>query len=116
MDNNLELQREDFNNNLNKTLHTMTAHLHRYGSELGRLADIVDHVGQEAAELYDYTGNGSREGALRARLRQRTVLAMAQIRSQLQDVNVFRQELEHKTQNILALVCSSTFSFMSQYY
>ncbi|KAJ9620743.1 hypothetical protein H2204_012153 [Knufia peltigerae] len=104
MDNNLESQREDFNNNLNKTLHTMTAHLHRYGSELGRLADIFDHVGQEVVELYDHTGKGTRDDALQARLRQHTVLAMAQTRSQLQDINVFRQELEHKTQNILALL------------
>jgi hypothetical protein len=101
---NLGRQGEDFNNNLNKTLHTMTAHLHRYGSELGRFADIVEHVKQQYEDFYSNTrrDEATASGPLS---KQRTISAITQIKSQLQDVDTFRQELGHKTQNILALVC-----------
>lgn len=99
----LNRQGEDFNNNLNKILHAMAAHLHRYGSELGRFADIVDHIEKQFKEmgLQSDTEND---------VQCRTSSAIEQVKSQLKDINTFRQELEYKTQNILALVSHSVIS------
>ena len=105
---NLGQQGEDFNNSLNKTLHIMTAHLHRYGYELGRFADIVEHVKRQYEEFCSHT---RRDGAVAlGTLSNQLILSVInQLNSQLQDVDAFRQELEHKTQNILALVCRRQF-------
>lgn len=107
---NLSRQGEDFNQTLNKTLHTMAAHLHRYGSELGTIADIVDHV-EKRFEETTVLASSSEDDALNdtgdiipRRGRQRTRSPIDQVRSQLKDIDTFRQELERKTQNILALV------------
>jgi hypothetical protein len=100
---NSNLQTEDFNNVLNKALHTMTAHLHRYGSELERLADIVGHVKWQHQGFFANRSDKGAHPTIGAET-QRMQLGMIQISSQLEAVNSFRQELEDKTKNILALV------------
>jgi predicted nucleic acid-binding Zn-ribbon protein len=100
---NSNLQTEDFNNVLNKALHTMTAHLHRYGSELERLADIVEHVKWQHQGFFANRSDKDAHPTVEAET-QRTQLGIIQISSQLEAVNSFRQELEDKTKNILALV------------
>jgi hypothetical protein len=92
---NLHLPTPDFNNEINKALHTMTAHLHRYGSELGWLEDIVADIAQQHETFFRYARKTQPE---------RTKFGLAQVASHLAAISSIRQELESKTKNILALV------------
>lgn len=91
----LRLVTPDFNNETNKALHTMTAHLHRYGSELGWLEDIVSDIAEQHNAYFR---------AVRATPPNRTSFGIAQVASHLSAISSVRQELENKTKNILALV------------
>lgn len=75
----------------------MASHLHRYGSELARLEDIVDdlskHLGKSAAD------NISTESPA-----NHAQLGFEQVKSQLKAVIAFRHELESRTNNTLNLV------------
>jgi hypothetical protein len=80
----------------------MAAHLHRYGSELGWFEDIVSDLSVYHNEFFSvYHGQTEEAG-------QRLSAGFVHIAAQLKAVNTFRQELQHKTQNILALVSSSS--------
>jgi hypothetical protein len=92
---NLHLLTPDFNNETSKALHTMTAHLHRYGSELGWLEDIVSDIAQHRETYFR---------SIRATEPERMTFGIAQIASQLGAISSVRQELENKTKNILALL------------
>lgn len=81
----------------------MTAHLHRYGSELERLADIVGHV-ERQHETFFANRSGKNTGPTLEAQTQRTKLGIIQLSSQLEAVSSFRRELEDKTRNILALL------------
>lgn len=91
-----ESSTEDLNTQISRALHTMAAHLHRYGSELGWFEDIVSDISAHHEKFFQDVGNEAAG--------QRLSVGLVQIASQLKSVNTFRQELQHKTQNILALV------------
>lgn len=95
----------DLNMEISKALHTMTAHLHRYGSELGWFEDIVADI----LDHHEYfLGNQVNVGVNQNKFTgERISLGIVQVASHLKAVNSFRRELENKTQNILALVCDS---------
>lgn len=94
-----------FNNEINKALHCMVAHLHRYGSELESLGDALDHVQQQHAEFFKM--EPPRVNGIPAYLpSERVTICLAQIKSQIQSAKVLRQELESKVGNILNLVSS----------
>jgi hypothetical protein len=80
----------------------MAAHLHRYGSELGWFEDIVSDISKHHEQFFKDVP--SKSGDTRTLAGQRLSIGLVQIASQLKAVNTFRQELQHKTQNILALV------------
>jgi hypothetical protein len=90
------------NTEINKALHTMTAHLHRYGSELGWLGDIVADISQHHTSYHKYLVTHGAKADDSAG--ERISLGLLQVTSQLNAVTSFRQELENKTRNILALV------------
>lgn len=91
----------------------MTAHLHRYGSELERLADIVGHV-ERQHETFFANRSGKNTGPTLEAQTQRTKLGIIQLSSQLEAVSSFRRELEDKTRNILALVVSGSIYVVAQ--
>jgi hypothetical protein len=97
----------DLNTELSKALHTMTAHLHRYGSELGWFEDIVADISYHHESLFkDQISHGVN---LKDSAGERISLGIVQVASQLKAVNSFRRELESKTRNILALVGHSCY-------
>ena len=84
----------------------MAAHLHRYGSELGWFEDIVADLSVHHDRFFETQPGQTDETGTRAG--QRLSIGLVHIAAQLKAVNTFRQELQHKTQNILALVSSSS--------
>jgi hypothetical protein len=93
------------NNEINKALHCMVAHLHRYGSELESLGDALDHVQQQHAELFKM--EPTRVNGVPAYLpSKRVTICLAQVNSQVQSAKVLRRELESKVGNFLNLVSS----------
>src|SRR5947207_8285550 len=92
----------DFTNEINKALHTMAAHLHRYGSELGGLERTV----QDIRDCCERFRSLQPPNALQTDCdtQENSTLSFSQVISQLRAMNSFRRELEHKTTNILALV------------
>src|SRR5689334_7830744 len=98
------------NNEMNKALHTMTAHLHRYGSELGWLEDTNKDISHHR-EIFIAALKARKVDPEHVNGLRRITFALQQITSQLRAVSSRRQELERKTQNILALVrCRCLFS------
>jgi len=91
----------DLNTEMNRELHIMTAHLHRYGSELGWFEDIVADISTYHKRFFLGQLDDIKELESAG---QRLSVGIAQVASQLKAVNCFRQELENKTRNILALV------------
>lgn len=87
-----------FHEELNKALHAMAAHLHRYGSELKSLHETLPDI-----EAYHESVNslGVPSDVFQS---QRAKNGLRQIASQLQPVRHFEAELEKKLQNILALL------------
>jgi hypothetical protein len=82
-----------FHEELNKALHAMAAHLHRYLSELKSLEETLSDIGG----YYESTGlQGPQNPTIEN--------SIWQIASQLQPIKHFASELEKKLQNILALV------------
>jgi hypothetical protein len=94
------------NTEINKALHTMTAHLHRYGSELGWLQDIVSDISAHHASYHE--DRTAHREVVKISAGGRVSLGLRQVGSQLKAVTSFRQELENKTRNILALVSLPT--------
>jgi len=85
---------------MNKALHAMAAHLHRYASELSSISSTVSHISMHHAYVYSKRSLTSRNETEFDKLEQN----LNQILSQLQAVQNFEGELEKKIQNILALV------------
>ena len=82
---------------LNRALHSIAAHLHRYRSELNSLEATITSVSQQLTELHhihESTNDANR----------RLVHGFDQTASQVRSTNDFCQELEKKLGNILALV------------
>lgn len=85
---------------VNRALHSIAAHLHRYGSELTSTQDSLTDI-----STY-HEGFKKSRPAERQESFQRVSLCFDQIASQVKQVKAFLQELEVKLQNILALVWS----------
>lgn len=87
---------------INKGLHSIAAHLHRYQSELQSLEGIVTdlsshHDYMECSEGSEGDSGGSENGTR----------GFSQVLSQIEACHDFATELEKKAQNILALVSPS---------
>jgi len=83
-------------NMINRALHSIAAHLHRYGTELGATQNILkDLMAAHAQYQSTCINDESFSGA---------TTAFKFVESQLNETCVFLQELEVKLQNILALV------------
>lgn len=94
-----------FNNEINKALHCMVAHLHRYGSELESLDDALNHIQKQHTDFF--ATEPARINGVPAYLpSERVALCLEQIKSQVQSAKVLRRELESKVGNILNLVSS----------
>jgi nitrate/nitrite-specific signal transduction histidine kinase len=80
----------------------MAAHLHRYGTELSRFEDIT----MELESLYDKLkpAVGGKTEPSEDKYRIDTLNEISQLLSQTRAIKYFRNELEKKIQNILALV------------
>jgi uncharacterized phage infection (PIP) family protein YhgE len=87
-----------FHEKLNKALHAMAAHLHRYASELNSLVEILSDIENYHKTIHALDIDHDVFQA------QRVENGLRQIASQLQPVKDFEAELEKKLQNILALV------------
>jgi hypothetical protein len=84
---------------LNRALHSIAAHLHRYRSELNSLEASIAYVGHQLTEMrhiHNETDHANR----------RVIHGLEQTASQIKATNDFSLELEKKLNNILALVCS----------
>jgi hypothetical protein len=99
-----EAMASNLNNDVNKALHTMTAHLHRYGSELGWLEDIVKDIIRHRRTFIATLKECGVDPIKQLDDLPRISFALEQITSQLRTVSSRRRELERKTQNILALM------------
>ncbi|RYP11601.1 hypothetical protein DL766_010026 [Monosporascus sp. MC13-8B] len=93
--------RADLNTIISKALHSMTAHLHRYGSELGYFEDIVAHVTQHHDGFVDDKPPRPR---VEMDSHRRVSFGLREVASNLKVIGTFRRELENKTKNLLALV------------
>lgn len=80
----------------------MASHLHRYGSELARLEDIIGDLSKYLAKSKAEAENEHVEVESHIDI-DRAQLGLEQAYSQLKAEVAFRQELESKTNNILAL-------------
>lgn len=90
---------------INKALHIMAAHLHRYSSELERLEDIVCELlsrHEKSMSLIEMPSDDS--SVALPQEWHRAKLGFEQIMSQLKAIRSFAKELESKITNILALV------------
>lgn len=91
------------NSETNRTLHCMAAHLHRYGSELALLQEIVQDIKRFQDEFHQNEQRGLPNLGRSEALSQ----GLGQLTSQLASISRFRDELRLKTDNVLALVSSS---------
>ncbi|RYP44186.1 hypothetical protein DL768_009334 [Monosporascus sp. mg162] len=96
-----QLVRADLNTIISKALHSMTAHLHRYGSELGYFEDIIAHVTQHHNDFVDDKPSRPR---VEMDSHRRVSLGLREVASNLKVIGTFRKELENKTKNVLALL------------
>jgi hypothetical protein len=79
----------------------MAAHLYRYGSELASLSETVQDIKQYHTDLHQrYVERGIRT----ADAFESLIRGLAQITTQLSSIVRFRDELQLKTANVLALV------------
>lgn len=89
------------NSETNRALHCMTAHLHRYGSELTLLAEIVQDLKQYNTHFHQkFVDRGLRSDVAIDSISR----SLGQITTQLSSVSRFRDELQLKTDNVLALL------------
>jgi hypothetical protein len=79
----------------------MAAHLHRYGFELSLLSDVIQDIKWYNSEFHkEFVDRGIRAGDALESL----MGGLEQIISQLSVISRFRNELQHKIDNVLALV------------
>lgn len=81
---------------MNRALHSVAAHLHRYGSELKAIQDNLTDIVQIYRNFRDAQHDAGPENG--------SLSSFDQIATQVKQVKAFRWELEVKLQNILALV------------
>ncbi|KEZ44077.1 hypothetical protein SAPIO_CDS3828 [Scedosporium apiospermum] len=99
----------DGSKDMNKALHIMAAHLHRYKSELGRLgfilSDLLSHRLDMDGDDYasgdgDDVDGSSSSGVTES---EKEKIRIEQLQSQLKAITDFSDEMERKVQNILTL-------------
>jgi hypothetical protein len=99
-----DLKDEDLssiNAHTNQSLHCMAAHLHRYGSELQSFCDVVQDIKLYNSWLHDeFVACGIRHDNSFGSI----ATTLDQIASYLSAISGFRDELQQKIDNILALV------------
>lgn len=89
------------NSKTNRALHSMAAHLYRYGSELALLAETVQSIVQYHTDFHQtYVERGIRTADAFHTLSR----GLGQIATELSSIIRFRDELQLKTANVLALV------------
>ena len=92
----------------NQSLHCMAAHLHRYRSELRSLAHIVEDIRSYNSHLHnDFVDRGMRESSSLESI----IAAIDQITSHVSGISTFRDELQQKIDNVLALVRAALLFF-----
>ena len=91
----------NLNSETNRALHCMAAHLYRYGQELSTLTDLVQSIKQ-----YHTTFNQVfiDQGFRTAQTSKSLSRGLGRITTQLSAISGFRNELQLKTDNVLALV------------
>ncbi|KAF2726635.1 hypothetical protein EJ04DRAFT_582560 [Polyplosphaeria fusca] len=95
MDNNEDSTK--FYTDLNRALHSIAAHLHRYGSELKSLEATISDMDKQLTEVCNFherTDDANRQ----------IIHGLNHIASQVREINDFVLELEKKLNNILALL------------
>ncbi|OCK94767.1 uncharacterized protein K441DRAFT_659662 [Cenococcum geophilum 1.58] len=89
------------NSETNRALHCMTAHLQRYGSELALLADVVQDIKKYNTNFHHKFVDSGLRSAASFDLVSRS---LEQITTQLSSITRFRDELQLKTDNVMALL------------
>ena len=89
------------NSETNRSLHCMTAHLHRYGSELALLAETVQEIAKFHSQFHQVFED---QGPTGAKSHETICQGIGLITTHLSSISRFRNELQLKTDNVLALV------------
>ena len=79
----------------------MTAHLHRYGSELALLTETVQGIAEFHNRFHQIFED---QGLTSANSYETVCQGIGLITTHLSSINRFRNELQLKTDNVLALV------------
>jgi hypothetical protein len=96
---------------INKDLHIMAAHLHRYKSELGRLGSILFEIMTRRVKMNGFVSRktadqdidrGNDSSSVEEPDRER--IRIEQLKLQLEAITDFSDEMGRKVQNILTLV------------
>lgn len=89
------------NSGTNRALHCMSAHLHRYGSELELLKEIIQKMANFQKSFHRiFEDQGHDSGASY----QADCQIFGMVATHLSSISRFRDELQLKTDNVLALV------------
>jgi hypothetical protein len=87
----------------------MAAHLHRYGSELRSLSDILQDIKSYNSRLHnEFVARGVREASALGCI----MTTLDQASSYLAAICSFRDELQQKIDNVLALVSSADLTLL----
>lgn len=95
---------------INRALHSIAAHLHRYLSELNSLQGVIVDLATHYESVYEGEEEASHLESFQAASR-----GFSQTLSQIEASHAFAQELEKKIQNILALVSVSPLQSLKLY-
>ncbi|KAL9131757.1 MAG: hypothetical protein Q9217_000362 [Psora testacea] len=82
---------------MNRALHAMSAHLHRYGSELSSTEDTISDLIIRHGKVFGTVTDAASSVA-------QIEVSLAEAKGQVRAAETIRLELEQKTQNILALL------------
>lgn len=92
---------------MNKSLHIMIAHVHRYRSEISRLEDVLTELSSRYEKYFSFVDSKDDvdESVNRTSNLKQVKLSYQQLMSHLRSVRSFHEESERESQSILALVC-----------
>jgi hypothetical protein len=86
----------------------MAAHLHRYGSELHSLSDILQDIKSYNSRFHEtFVEHGTRAASALGCV----LTTLDQDASHLSAIRIFRGELQQKINNVLALVSLTCLTF-----
>lgn len=94
----------DFNNEMNKSLHYMSAHLHRFSSEILLLEETTLYIISEHANFFEKVLKPRVTAPTAIGDDERVKCGLQQLLSQVKSIEKFRLELLHKNENILELL------------